>query len=69
MKYPSKIEDWEKFESNNSTIVLDVLYEKEKKPNNSLNDPKRSALFKGITSKHDGNFYCLNCLHSLIRLK
>ena len=45
MKYPSKIEDWEKFESNNSTIVLDVLYEKEKKPNNSLNDPKRSALY------------------------
>ena len=23
-----------------------------------------SALFKGITSKHDGYFYCLNCLHS-----
>ena len=21
---------------------------------------KLSALFKGITSKHDGNFYCLN---------
>ena len=20
-----------------------------------------SALFKGITSKHDGDFYCLNC--------
>ena len=23
-----------------------------------------SALLKGITSKHDGNFYCLNSLHS-----
>ena len=23
-----------------------------------------STLLKGITSKHDGNFYCLNCLHS-----
>ena len=22
------------------------------------------ALFKGITSNHDGDFYCLNCLHS-----
>ena len=25
---------------------------------------KLPALFKGITSKHDGDFYCLNCLHS-----
>ena len=23
-----------------------------------------SRLFKGITSKHNGDFYCLNCLHS-----
>ena len=23
-----------------------------------------SALFKGITSKHKGGFYCLNCFHS-----
>ena len=25
---------------------------------------KLSALLRGITSKHHGNFYCLNCLHS-----
>ena len=25
---------------------------------------KLSALLKGKTSKHDGDFYCLNCLHS-----
>ena len=25
---------------------------------------KLSALLRGITSKHDGDFYCLNCLHS-----
>ena len=25
---------------------------------------KLSALFRGITSKHHGDFYCLNCLHS-----
>ena len=25
---------------------------------------KLSGLFKGITSKHYGDFYCLNCLHS-----
>ena len=23
-----------------------------------------SRLFRGITSNHDGEFYCLNCLHS-----
>ena len=25
---------------------------------------KLSALQRGITSKHDGDFSCLNCLHS-----
>ena len=25
---------------------------------------KFSALFRGIASKHDGDFYCLNCFHS-----
>ena len=25
---------------------------------------KLSVLFKGIKSKHDGDFYCLNCFHS-----
>ena len=47
------------------------------KTNNSLNDSKQrkrmladlavkklSALLRGITSKHQGDFYCLNCLHS-----
>ena len=24
---------------------------------------KLSSLLKGITSKHDSDFYCLNCLH------
>ena len=26
---------------------------------------KLSALLRGITSKHDGDFYCLNCFYSL----
>ena len=26
---------------------------------------KLSTLSRGITSKHDGDFYCLSCLHSL----
>ena len=25
---------------------------------------KFSALLKGITAKHDGDFYCLNCFYS-----
>ena len=25
---------------------------------------KLPALFKGVTSKHDRDFYCFNCLHS-----
>ena len=25
---------------------------------------KLSALLRGITSKNNGDFYCLNCLHS-----
>ena len=31
-----------------------------------FNSPIRSLsrLFRGITSNHDGDFYCLNCLHS-----
>ena len=27
---------------------------------------KLSELLRGITSKHDGNFYCLNCFHSYV---
>ena len=30
---------------------------------------KLSALLTGIISKHDGDFYCLNCLHSLNQTK
>ena len=28
---------------------------------------KLSALLRGITSKHDGYFHCLNCLYSFIK--
>ena len=30
---------------------------------------KLSVLSRGIPSKHHGNFYCLNCLHSLATWK
>ena len=31
-----------------------------------FNRPTRrlSRLFRGITANHNGDFYCLNCLHS-----
>ena len=66
-----------KFENNNLTIALDVKnkYFNEMFQSNSFYDSegrgmtlscskKLSALLKGITCKHHGNFYCLNCLHS-----
>ena len=30
---------------------------------------KLSALIRGILSKHDNDFYCLNCLHSFTELE
>ena len=30
---------------------------------------KLSALLRGITSKHQGDFYCLNCLHFFAKEK
>ena len=31
INYPSKIDDWKRFEKNNLTIALNILYIKEKK--------------------------------------
>ena len=36
---------------------------KEKESWHYLAAKKLYALLKGIASKHDGDFYCLNCLH------
>ena len=90
--FPSQGKDWKKFESNNKSIALNILYV----PYNTeqirlvykskynltcenqvillmITDGEKwhylavkrlSALFRGITSKHDGDFYCLNCFHS-----
>ena len=41
-----------------------MIPNKEKKAGLTLQLKKQPALLKGITSKDDGNFYCLNCLHS-----
>ena len=89
--FPSHRKDWKKFESNNKSTALNILYvphntEKIRhayKSKYNLNhknqvlllmitDGKKwhylavkrlSALFR-ITSKHDGDFYCLNCFQS-----
>ena len=34
-----------------------------------LADKKLSALLRRISSKHQGDFYCLNCLHSFATQK
>ena len=32
----------------------------------ALSCRKKLALLRGGTSKHHGDFYCLNCLHSFV---
>ena len=82
-----------KFEQNNVTIAVNVLYAKKEKiysayisKHNSIREKqvvplmisnrdkqwhylavrKLSALLRGITFKHHGDFYCLNCFHSFL---
>ena len=37
---------------------------KKKKEWFNLTEKSLSALLRGITSNHNGDFYCLNCFHS-----
>ena len=93
IEFPSHSKDWIKFEQNNKSVVLNILYvplnTKQIRPayiskynnerdiqvnllmitdnNNNwhyLAVKSISGLLKGITSKHNGDFYCLNCFHS-----
>ena len=41
-----------------------MIRNEEKEGQDHLTAKKLSALLHGITSKHKGDFYCLNCLHS-----
>ena len=41
-----------------------MIPNKEKEGRYYLAVQKLSTLLRGITSKHHGIFYCLNCLHS-----
>ena len=90
--FPSHSKDWKKFEQNNKTIALNILFvphntEKIRLAYKSKHNFKRenqvillmitdgkkwhylavkglSALLRGITSNHNGDFYCFNCFHS-----
>ena len=92
-EYPSHSKDWRKFECNNRTIALNILYvpyntKQIKQAYISKHNDERdthvnllmitdgtsnwhylavksiSGLLRGITSNHNGDFYCLNCFHS-----
>ena len=41
-----------------------MIPNKEKEGSHYLTVKKLSTILSGITSKHHGDFYCLNCLHS-----
>ena len=105
LDFPAGIKDWKKFERNNKTIALNILFVphnektinlaykskynrkrenqvvllmitngekwhyialKSERTDDGFNRPIKSLsrLFRGITSNHCGDFYCLNCLHS-----
>ena len=78
IKFPAGIKDWKKFEQKNETVALNILFAphdgekwhyialKSEPTDDGFNRPTKSLsrLFRGITSNHDGDFYCLNCLHS-----
>ena len=93
IEFPSHSKDWRKFECNNKTIALNILYvpyntKEIKQAYISKHNDERdnqvnllmitdgstnwhylaikniSGLLRGITSNHNGDFYCLNCLHS-----
>ena len=111
IQFPAHSKDWRKFECNNKTIALNVLYVPYNAKQEITNDDdenvneydgikyirpayiskhnnKRdtqvnllmiadaynnwhylavtriSGLLRGITSRHNGDFYCLNCFHS-----
>ena len=60
--YPSKEDDCKKFQKNNPTEVLYLRYVLKNEYISCLHFI--SALLRGISSKHDGDFYCLIVLLS-----
>ena len=90
--YPATSKDWKKFEQNNESIAINILYVPHNtrkihiayKSRHNLTREKQvillmitdgekwhclvvkdlSGLLRGVTSNHNGDFYCLNCFHS-----
>ena len=50
--------------NSNCEIILLMLPNEEKEGWHYLAVKNPSALLREVTSKHDRDFYCLNCLHS-----
>ena len=57
--YPARIS---KHNSNHKKQII-VLMIPNRKEWHYVTVGKVSALLRGITSKHDDDFYCLNCIH------
>ena len=84
--FPSTSKDWKKFELNNESIALNILYVPHKTTKICLAYKSKynltcenqvillmitdgemitdSVLLNGITSNHNGDFYCLNCFRA-----
>ena len=59
--YPANVS---KYNSNHEKQVILLLISNGEKQWHYLALKRLSALLTGVTSKHHGNFHCLNCLHS-----
>ena len=59
--YPAYVS---KHNSNSEKQVILLMISNGEKLWHYLAVKKLSASLRGITSKNDGDFYCLNCLHS-----
>ena len=93
VEFPSYSKDWKKFEQNNETLALNILYVSYNTMQTKqaylskyigegdiqvkllmITDGMTNwhylaiknipGLLRGITSNHNGDFYCLNCFHS-----
>ena len=59
--YPAYVS---KHNSNREEQVILLMISNREKIRYYLAVKKLSALLRGITSRNNGDFYCLNCLHS-----
>ena len=59
--YPAYVS---KHNSNREEQVILLIISNREKIRYYLAVKKLSALLRGITSRNNGDFYCLNCLHS-----